>query len=90
MSNESIAFCDGMFLCVGTNGRSYTSKNGTAWRLAAAMDTNTYRSVIRAYDRFVCVGDNGKSYYMLDNSEKWIAMSGLDTTTTFNGVTANV
>ena len=66
------------FVCVGSNGKSYYSTDGTSWTAMSGLDSNyDCDGVTYGNGRFVCVGNDGKSYYST-NGTSWTAMTGLD------------
>lgn len=75
----------GIFVCVGAGGKSYSSTDGLMWIGMSGLNTSyTYEGVAYGDGRFVCVGNKGSSYYSTD-ALTWTAMTGL-TSKTFTNV----
>ena len=69
------------FVCVGSNGLSYYSTNGTSWVAMSGLyfsssETLQYNDVAYGNGRFVCVGSKGYSHYSVDGVS-WTAMTGI-------------
>ena len=66
-----VAYGNGIWVAVGTNGKIYTSTNGTSWTSRTSNNTADIYSVAYGNGRFVTVDAAGKAAVNVDPTTAW-------------------